>query len=152
DVDLESGNIRFIGDLEITGSVQDGMTAEAKGTLTVRRNVYAARIAAGESINVMHNIISSDVSAGRQDMIGAQLSRMAASIGRQMKQMIEVLRQLASVPAFEQSLARTGLGPLVKALCEGRFKELPASIGMLQRELAKGDGMLGEEWKQFALQ
>ena len=61
DVDLESGNIRFAGDVTIYGNVLEGMIVDALGDLQVEGNAYGASITAGGRISFSKNIIKCQV-------------------------------------------------------------------------------------------
>ncbi|MFA6670336.1 MAG: FapA family protein [Bacillota bacterium] len=64
-VDPGTGNIYFDGDIRIKGSVMDNMKVVAEGDITVLGNVLQASLTAGGIVNIVGNIISSRVYAGR---------------------------------------------------------------------------------------
>lgn len=52
DVDLETGNIQFIGNVIVKGNVQEGFSVKAEGDVEIGGNVGAATIEAGGSVVV----------------------------------------------------------------------------------------------------
>jgi uncharacterized protein len=147
DVNMKSGNIRFIGDVEISGSVQDGMLVEAGGNLLVHGNVNIARITSGRSVIVLRNIISSEVIAGKNMMVVAELSRILGEIIIHLKQMMSAIQQLSTVSAFKMnSFTSTGLGSLLKILCEGKFKALVPLILDLTTRIRLAEHSLDSDW------
>src|SRR5690606_3905313 len=99
DVTLETGNIHFVGQIELHGSVQDGMAVDANENLTVYGNVNRAKVTAGQSIIVHNNIIGSDVTAGQAKLSAMELSRMLKEMIVTMKQMEIAIEQLGKVSA-----------------------------------------------------
>ncbi len=64
DVDLESGNIHFSGDIRIYGNIMENALVEAQGNLFVEGNGYGAVIRAGEGIHFSKNLIKCQVEGG----------------------------------------------------------------------------------------
>jgi hypothetical protein len=64
DVDPETGNVYFNGDVQIKGSVMDNMKVVADGNVNVSGNVMQASIFAKGNVDIKGNIISSRVTAG----------------------------------------------------------------------------------------
>ena len=85
DVDLSTGNIRFKGDIEITGNVQDGMEVEAVGSVVIFQNVNRAKIQAQQSVFIHHNLIGGTVVSGEQKIIIAELTALLHEIRKQLK-------------------------------------------------------------------
>ena len=68
DVDADTGNIRFDGDVIIRGSVREGLKVVAGRDIIIGGSCYHATIRAGGNINVYGKIINCNISAGA-DMI-----------------------------------------------------------------------------------
>ena len=64
DVDPETGNVYFNGDVQIKGSVMDNMKVVADGNVAVSGNVMQASLFAKGNVDIRGNIISSKVTAG----------------------------------------------------------------------------------------
>ena len=52
DLNIETGNIRFDGDVEVTGDVRSGLTIDAKGDIFIHGHVGACKITSGKSITI----------------------------------------------------------------------------------------------------
>lgn len=65
DVDLNSGNLRFDGDIVINGNVMEGMEVTASGNIEIKGNVYFSRIDAGRNLIVFGSIVNCDITAGK---------------------------------------------------------------------------------------
>ncbi len=58
DVNFKTGNVDFVGDVEITGSVMTGFTVRAGGSITITGSVETgAHVEAGEDVVVSHGIV-----------------------------------------------------------------------------------------------
>ncbi|MCY9666529.1 FapA family protein [Paenibacillus alginolyticus] len=153
DVTLQVGNVRYIGEVEITGSVQDGMLVDAQGNILIHENVNMATISAGSSVIIKNNIITSAVTAGKNSFMIAESNQILGELIPLMKQMIAAINQLSTVSAFKvSSFTQTGLGPLIKILCDGKFKRFPPLLFSLNEKIKSGKDMLDKEWLEFGEQ
>src|SRR5690606_11993125 len=69
---------------------------------------------------------------------------------RTMRQMAVAIQQLSNMSAFNiHAITRTGLGPLIKILCDGKFNTFrPMLISFLNTVVKAGDS-LDDEWRQL---
>jgi uncharacterized protein (DUF342 family) len=67
-VDLKSGNIDFVGNVEVVGAVSEGMEVKAGNELWVGNNVESAVIIAGGEITIDGNVLSSRIKAGNENV------------------------------------------------------------------------------------
>lgn len=67
DVSLASGNLRFHGDIVISGSVENHMEVVANGAIEIRGTASEAKIKAGQSITHYSNVIASEIIAGNSE-------------------------------------------------------------------------------------
>ena len=68
DVDLKTGNIKFIGDIIVYGSVKEGMEIVCGNYLDIEKDVERAKIKAAGNINIKGNLISGNVFGGGEDV------------------------------------------------------------------------------------
>ena len=87
EVDLESGNIRFEGDVRIGGGIQTAMFVGATGTVFIGGAVTKATIHAMKSAIVKGNVFSSTISVGQQEFIIGELTT-------QLKEILGLLEQI----------------------------------------------------------
>lgn len=134
DVDLKSGNIRFNGDLKITGNIVEGMTVESQGNLEVQGNTAGARIIAGNSAIFINNLINSHVIAGGLKNIYDNMLPLLQEIEKS----FEVLKQ--SFKQLQETLSKRGkkihadqTGQLIKLLVEQKHGGLLNLIETLQQ-------------------
>jgi uncharacterized protein (DUF342 family) len=152
DITLQTGNIHYIGDVEVHGSVQDGMQIDAQGNVLIHHNVNMAKVHSGNSIIIHQNIISAEVTAGKNNILIAELSQILGELAENMKKMTVAIEQLSAVSAFKvNSFTRTGLGPLIKILCDGKFKSLLSLTMTLVKKIKNGSEtqVLDDEWLEF---
>jgi uncharacterized protein (DUF342 family) len=129
DVDLSSGNIHFIGDVEVTGNVNNTMKIEAVGDVLIKGNVTMAEIIAGNSIVINNNVIGSKITAGKNNILIADMSQLLGEIAEHMKRIVVAIEQLYSSPAFKISdLSKKGIGSLTKLLLDQKFRSFPTLV------------------------
>ncbi|MFD2372148.1 flagellar assembly protein A [Brevibacillus sp. GCM10020057] len=151
DIDIQTGNIHYIGDVEILGSVQDAMLVETQGNIFVRENINRAKVFSGKAIIVQNNVISSEVAAGKNNLLKADISLILGDLLGQMKNMVRAIQQLSSVSAFKVStFTRTGLGPLLKILYDGKYRLFLPLTKTLVRHIHSGRDALEEKWFELA--
>ncbi|MFX3673191.1 MAG: flagellar assembly protein A [Paenisporosarcina sp.] len=152
DVDLTSGNIHFNGDVTIVGSVQDNMSVEAGGDIVVHKSITGAKVVTLSSIIAHHNVIGSELSAGKNNLLIAEMGYLLATISEQMEKMIAVINQLTKSSAFKSSdFPKTGLKPLIHILLEKKFKNFTPIAKDYLALYKKGEHFLfDEEWSNVS--
>ncbi|MGF2617863.1 DUF342 domain-containing protein [Rossellomorea vietnamensis] len=152
-VNLESGNIRFKGDVEIQGEVEKGMMVEAEGDVMIHRAINAASITASGTVISYGSVLGSEISAGKYNLLVAELGIMIESLQKDVEKIIAFIGQLTLSPAFKSSdFARGGLQPLIRILLEKKFKGFPAQAKKYIEASRKGELFLNdEEWKQVSV-
>ncbi|MFD1737886.1 flagellar assembly protein A [Bacillus salitolerans] len=150
-VDLESGNIRFIGDVEIVGEVNN-MVVEAEGEINVHKLVNKAILTTSGSIITYGNIVGSEISAGKNNMLQVELGHLLGSLYQQTEKLLKVVNELMLSPAFKSSdLSNGGLKPLIRILLEKKFQSFPSIAKKYVEVVRKGETYLDEEWKEVAI-
>ncbi|MDF2883221.1 MAG: hypothetical protein K0R54_3778 [Clostridiaceae bacterium] len=122
DVDLKSGNIKFMGDIIIYGNVMDGMIVESGNAVTIHGNVERAKVTGkGEGL-IKGSIISSQILIGGEDvMIQNLISNLEA-----LKQELSSLSKVAEeIKKFNLLGPDRKDGEIVKVLIETKFKHIP---------------------------
>jgi uncharacterized protein len=152
-VDLASGNIRFKGDVEIGGEVEERMVVEAEGDITVHKSVTNASITSSGAIVTYGSIISSEVSAGKSNLLVVELGHLLGTLHRDIERITLVIGQLMRSPAFKSSdFSRGGLQPLIRILLEKKFKDFQAQAKKYVETVRKGaDYLMGDEWRQVSV-
>ncbi|WP_156291246.1 flagellar assembly protein A [Oceanobacillus salinisoli] len=152
-VDLASGNIRFNGDVEIIGEVEENMLVEAGGDVFIHKATSEATITTSKSIVVKGNVISSELSAGKNNMLVVELGHLLGIMHVQVEKMITVIKQLTTSPAFKSNdFSVTGLQPLIRILLEKKFYNFLPYVKQYQEVVEKGREYIeGEEWHQVGV-
>ncbi|NGQ94902.1 FapA family protein [Brevibacillus sp. SYP-B805] len=151
DVDMRSGNIRFTGDVEIFGNVEEGMEVSAEGDIILHKNVNMAKITSGNSIEILGNVIGSEVVAGKSNLFIAEMSLLLGEMAVQIRQIITAVEQLYRTPAFKTAdIQRVGLSSLIKILLESKFKAFPGLVKQFYEKARENKQVLDDEWLEFA--
>ncbi len=151
DVDITTGNIRFTGDVEVTGNVEEGMEVAAEGDILLQQNVNMAKITAGNSLVIKGNVIGSEIIAGKSNLLIAECAHLLGEMIVQMKLIIVAVEQLYRTSAFKTTdIQKIGLSSLLKILLESKFKSFPALVKQFHEKTREGKNVLDEEWLNFA--
>ena len=68
DVDIKSGNIKFIGDIVIYGSVKENMSVECGNCIKIYKDIERAVVRSQNNIEIVGNVLSSSIVAGGEDV------------------------------------------------------------------------------------
>jgi len=151
DVDIASGNIRFTGDVEIGGNVEEGMEVLAEGDIVLQKNVNMSKITSGNSILIKGNVINSEIVAGKSNLLIAECAQLLGEMAVTIKHIISAVEQLYRTPAFKTSdITKIGLSSLLKILLESKFKSFPLLVKQFNEKTKEGKEVLDEEWINFA--
>lgn len=116
-VNMETCNIEFYGDIEVYDSVQDNMAVNSGGSLDVSQNVNTANVVSGGDVNIIGNVINSRILSGQIDIRKKEYSDVLKAYRKTIYEMIEAIHEVnlrREVKDFPM---------LIKVLTEGRFKD-----------------------------
>lgn len=148
-VDISVGNIRFKGDVEISGDINEGMTVEAEGVVIVRNNVSSATLSAGNSIYVSKNVINSSLTAGNRNMIIAELSQDLHDLKEQWEQIIKATDQLSNNHRHEEMTGLSIQG-ILNLLLDQKYSTFIPKVKEITEKIKGSDASLDKEWFAFA--
>ncbi|WP_102346542.1 FapA family protein [Bacillus sp. Marseille-P3661] len=150
-VDLTSGNVHFNGDVEILGSVEAEMLVETEGNIIVHNEVYMATLTASGAIMTNGNIIGSKISAGKNNMLIADLGNILEEIHQETERIIAIIKQLTQSKAYlDNDFTAKGLQPLIRVLIEKKFRNFPALIKKYIKTLSNLENQPEQdEWKEI---
>jgi uncharacterized protein (DUF342 family) len=153
DVDIASGNIHFKGDVDILGNVEDGMSVEADGNITIFKNVNRANITSKQAIFIRQNVIGSNISSGENNILVSELVHLLSIIEEHIEKLILSIKQLMASPAFKVTdLKQNGLFPLIKLLLSHKFRLLVTTAKQYIEVSKRGDHLLDRSWTDLAEQ
>lgn len=121
DVDMKSGNIKFVGDVKIFGNVSQGMKIEAGGAVNIQRDVENSQITAGGDIVVKGNILASNITAGGQDVIIQRRIKDLEEFIQSIKQLEETILEIKKFNLLGYNKED---GEIIKVLLETKFKSM----------------------------
>ncbi len=152
-VSLSSGNIRFNGDVEITGEVEDYMTVEADGDIYVHKSASYSNLTTMKSIIVKGNVTNCSLDAGKNNMLIMELGHLIGIMHQQLEKMIILIKQLSNSAAFKTTdFSVTGLQPLIRILLEKKFQDFPNHAKKYMEVVENGQDYLeDEDWTHIAV-
>lgn len=128
-VDMKSGNVNFVGDVEINGTVGEGMTVKAGNSLVIKKDVDNAKVLAGGEINISGHIINSKIQTGQIDMEKKEYLDLLNNYKEEVDKLIEGVKKLN-----ESSNCTRKISDLTRILIESRFKSIPKlSLNIISR-------------------
>ncbi|RII36220.1 DUF342 domain-containing protein [Clostridium chromiireducens] len=120
-VDLKSGNIDFVGNVEIVGVVSEAMEVRAGNELYVGKNVESAILRASGQITILGNVLNSTVTAGSENVE----RRLYLNYLQNVKSIINDLTSSTEQVKDNNLLGQRHDGEIIKILIENKFKSLP---------------------------
>ncbi|NLZ49062.1 MAG: DUF342 domain-containing protein [Clostridiales bacterium] len=119
DVNIKTGNIKFIGDVKIHGAVTEGMTIESGGIVEIMRNVENSTVSAVGDIIIRGNILGSNISAGGDDVTTLKRIKDLESFATNMTSLMEAVSQ---VKKFNLLGYDKDDGEVIKYLLETKYR------------------------------
>jgi len=89
DVSVETGNIRFDGDVVVKGDVKDGLRVIAGGNIIIYGNCYHATIKGGRNVEIYGRVIRCKVTAGGNIVQHLFVLPSIVRINRELKAIVE---------------------------------------------------------------
>lgn len=133
DVDVSTGNIEFMGDVVIKGSISEGMKVRAGNSVILFGSVIGGEITAGSDVTVYKNIISSRVKAGCNDILKYKIIENLDAISKTLNGIfssVVYLKESGKVPKIYKD------GQIIKLLIDTKFNKLNSEVTELRNMLA----------------
>ena len=142
DVDLKTGNIRFKGQVDISGNVTDGMEVHVIGKLNVAGFVSNAKIITGGDVYITKGITGSNVRVGGNTAAYAAFEKNFEELLNQLRSLNNAVAQLysASVAFKEKSF-----GQLVMILLDRKYLSVNKMVKNTQDMVRKCNIELPQE-------
>ncbi|SER99043.1 hypothetical protein SAMN04487944_114109 [Gracilibacillus ureilyticus] len=153
-VNLSSGNIRFSGDIDILGEVEENMTVEAGGDIFIHKAVSEAVLTASKSIITKGNVFNSNLTAGKHNLLIMELGHILRILDKHMDKMLQNIQQLTTAKAYKSNeLLSKGLKPLIILLLEKKFRDFKTQAKRYVDIVGKAADFIEEpEWKTVAVE
>lgn len=134
-VDLKSGNIDFVGNVEVVGIVSEGMEVKAGNELHVGKNVESAVLKASGEITINGNVLNSTVAAGSENVEKRQYLDSLINL----KGIINELGLSTEQVKENNLLGQRSDGEIIKILIENKYKSLPKLLrSILNYNMSEG--------------
>ena len=135
EVDLKSGNIDFVGNVEVVGVISEGMEVKAGNELYVGKNVESAVVRALGEVTIKGNVLNSTITAGSENVERRQYIDNLISF----KNIINDLGVAAEQINENNLLGTKQYGEIIKILIENKFKLIPKlSRSVLNYNMSQG--------------
>lgn len=121
DVDLKTGNIKFVGAVNVSGNVLEGMKVESGNDIIIGQNVENAIIKAGGNITIGKNSILSEIYSGGEDIEVLSKMEILDNLGKNIKELIEAVYQIKK---YNNKNKFSSDGEVIKILIESKFKNV----------------------------
>ncbi len=151
DVDMESGNIRFEGNININGNIHPSMFVGATGTIAVGGTVTKATIHAMKSAAIKGNVFSSSISVGQQEFVISEITSQLSEIGGYLERILSALQQILhirSVPSAD--LSASELKNLIRILLEKKYTAFQDLNKRFIQKVKNHSLQLSSEWTDMA--
>lgn len=124
DIDIQSGNIRFKGDVVVHGNVCEGMTVQAAGRINVLGMIFGSQIAAQGDIAAVQNITGSTLVAGGNNSFFKVFYKHLDALQSDLKEVGSMLAKMD-----EQAKSKNiKTGQLVQLLIDKKYARVPNLI------------------------
>ncbi len=121
EVDLKSGNINFVGNVEVVGAVTEGMEVRSGNELHIGKNVESSILNAHGEVVINGNVLNSTVTAGSENVERKQYLDNLINL----KNVISELHDSTEQVKENNLLGNRQDGEILKILIENKFKSLP---------------------------
>jgi uncharacterized protein len=122
DVDIKTGNIAFLGDITILGSVKEGMKVFSDNSITIRQNVERAEAKGKGDIIIHGSAIGANIAAGGEDTEKLKEIESLEQFEKCVKEMVAAIEEIKK---FNLLGYNTSDGQIIKLLIESKFKTIP---------------------------
>ena len=146
DVSLESGNIRFPGDLRVVGNVSDSMIVEAAGRVYIAGTVNRAVIQSSQSMKIEKNVFSSELSVGKVNHIIASLTQYLSELLTYLKHILGAIKQILMI---RQEILT--ISYLLRLLLEKKYGDFQDLVNKFCVIVDQNEKELEEEWISLSI-
>ena len=151
EVGLESGNIRFEGDVRVGGNIMPSMFVGATGDVFVGGSVTKAEIHAMKTVVVRGNVLSSTISVGKQEVTVSELATLIKSVTELLLQIKEAVNQIFIIRGQgEEQLSPSELKRLIYLLMEKRYSQFEELNKVFIQRVRDQKDKVDEEWTNVA--
>lgn len=122
DVDLKTGNIKFLGDIMIYGGVAEGMEVEGGNAIDIGKDVERSLIKAHGNISIKGNVIAGKIFGGGDDVEKLKTLNHLEQLKELINNLISAVEEIKKFNLLGENKKD---GEIIKILIENKFKILP---------------------------
>ncbi len=145
DIDIQSGNIRFKGDVVIHGNVCEGMTLQAAGKVNIMGMIFGAQVAAQGDITVVQNITGGNLVAGGNNIFFKTFNKLLAALYHDFSELTTVVADLAE----KANKKNVKTGQLVQLLIDKKYARIPGLVNEIIKLTGNNVFILPREMVDF---
>ncbi len=149
DVSLASGNLKFNGDIFISGNVDEHMEIIAAGCIEIRGTASEAKIKAGQSIIHYSNVISSEIIAGNSNKVIVEKINELTDILNNLIAIQHDLQQLKHNPSFVNVINKEGIMPVLKVLIKSKYMSFVNKLTQFMKGFNSDLEILNADWQNL---
>lgn len=142
DIDLTTGNVKFIGDVVIHGSVKEGMEVIADNSISVAKHVDRSLIKGKGDISIGGNAIASNIIGGGEDVSKVnyidKLTELLNSIQG-------IVKNVEDIKKYDIMNNKRKDGEIVKVLIETKYKNIPKLCFQIIKDIKLNEDVETEE-------
>lgn len=151
DVNLESGNIHFEGDVWIGGSVHPSMFIAASGIITIMKNCTKASIRGTKSVFIQGSIFSSTVTVGIQEKVITMMVNDLTEVLLYLRNIESALVQIFTLRNEDpEEVAPFILKQVIQLLLEQKYSDFTEMNKHFIQLVKNHTRRLDKEWIAFA--
>lgn len=151
-VNLASGNLRFFGDVEVQGEIEENMIIDAGNDVVIQSSINRSTVTAGNSIESGGNVANSILSVGEKNEVILQLGYYLTNITAQLEEIQEMMTQITQSEAYEKSDPKQSLRSIFKFLLRHRFSTFVSATKDYMNLVHQEKDFLTPEWQDVAEQ
>lgn len=122
DVDIKTGNLRFKGDIRITGNVQEAMEVQASGSIEIMGYVTRAAVISGTKLVIRGNVVGSKIRSGIIFTGAKKINFMLMDIYTELMNLAKAFEQLKKHQNID--ISKMDFGRVLLGMMDSRFKNL----------------------------
>ncbi len=127
DVDIKSGNLSFVGDIEISGNVEETMSVETDERILVLQSLHGATVGAGTELVVKQNVIRSNVTVGKVNENELNIREKTGELLSAIKRFHQSLLQL-TIANRRSGQTGSDIATVVRVLLNQKFPTLQSQV------------------------
>ena len=152
-LNITTGNIKFKGNVKVTGNVEDYAIVDATESITILGNVDGTRVFAGRHINVKEKVITGIIRAGGIGAYCGRLLPLLKDLLETFKDMRNAIQQLVeNVVSSGTKIDEDFFARLVFLLKERKFSYVDKDIKKIVELIAETEVQVPDEFKSLAEQ